>query len=160
MTLSLVWACSSDNSEDINVIDEEGFVFEISGDIDKTISGKTVSFSTGVSKDIFDRDLYTLVVSANGANGDQVNIGIAQLDEVSSGNYDIIFEIEPPYNGFVNYSENPNNGQPIFGPIGGSIILNAVNSSMVSGSIDAQCQIPGQSNTVRVKGTFKSVNGS
>lgn len=160
MTIGLAWSCSSDDSGDLGVPDEQGFTFEISGDIDKTINGKTVFFSTGVSKDGFDRDLHTLVISANDSNGDQVNLGITQLDKVGSGNYNLVLEIEPPYNGFVNYSEDPNNGQPIFGPIGGGIILNSVNSDMVTGSIDAQCRIPGQTTMVRIKGTFKALAGS
>jgi hypothetical protein len=153
-------ACSKDEStNDSEVQQEQGFNFEISGAINKTIKGKTAFFATGISKDIFERDLHTLVVSANDDMGDQVNIGITALEKAAGGNYDILLTIEPPYNGFVNYSEDPNNGKPIYGPIGGGIVLNSVSSNTVVGSIDAQCQIPGQNETVRVKGTFRAVSG-
>lgn len=157
----IVWlmgSCSSDDSNDIVVPEEQGFTFEISGDISKTISGENAFFSTSVSQDAIGRQLFTLFVSANDSNGDQVNIGITQLENVGSGNYNIVFEIEPPYNGFVNYSEDPNNGNPIFGPIGGGIIINSVTSEKVTGSIDAQCQIPGQNSSVRIKGAFNAVS--
>jgi len=158
--VGFIWACSSDSPNDDNIPDAQGFTIEISGDINKTISGTTAFFSTSVSKDSFDRDLYTLVVSINDTNGDQVNIGITQLESIGSGNYSIAFEIEPPYNGFVNYSENPNDGEPIFGPTGGNITLNTVSSNKVTGSINVQCQIPGQSTTVTVKGAFNALSGS
>ncbi|HMB62232.1 MAG TPA: hypothetical protein VKN36_04105 [Eudoraea sp.] len=104
-----------------------------------------------------DRDLYTLVMSANDAHGDQVNVGITQLEHISTGSYSIAFEIEPVYNGFVTYSEDINGSQPIFGPVGGGNELSAVTSEMVSGSVDAQCRIPGQANLIRIKGTFKAI---
>ena len=156
--LSILYSCTSDDSG-ASLPEEQGFSFEITGDITKTISGKTVFFSTSITQDIFDRDLHTLVISANDTNGDQVNIGITQLERVDTGNYSIAFEIEPPYNGFVNYIEDPGNSS-VFGPIGGSIVLNAVDSEMVTGSIDAQCQIPGQTTSVSIKGTFKALIGS
>jgi len=153
----LIGSCSSDDSNDIEVPEEQGFAFEISGDIDKTINGKNAFFSTSVSQDAIGRQLFTLFVSANDSNGDQVNIGITQLESVGPGNYNISFEIEPPYNGFVSYSEDPNNGNPIFGPIGGGITINSVNSEKVTGAIDVQCQIPGQTTNVRIKGTFNAL---
>jgi hypothetical protein len=154
----LIGSCSSDDSNDIVVPEEQGFTFEVSGDIDKTISGKNAFFSTSVSQDAIDRQLFTLFISANHDNGDQVNIGITQLKNVGSGSYNIAFEIEPPYNGFVIYSEDPNNGSPIFGPIGGSIVIISVDSEGVTGAIDVQCQIPGQTSTVRIKGTFNAIS--
>jgi len=157
LMVGLMWSCSSDDSNDIEIPEEQGFTFEISGDIGKTISGKNAFFSTSVSQDAIGRQLFTLFVAANDVNGDQVNIGITQLENVGSGNYNIAFGIEPPYNGFVSYGEDPNNGSPIFGPIGGGININSVNSEMVTGSIDVQCQIPGQTTSVRIKGTFNAL---
>ncbi len=150
----IIISCSKDDPED-TVLNEEGFEFDISGDIEKTIKGSKAYFANSTSPDIFGEDLNTITFSAVDDEGNgQVSFGITTYDLITKGTYPIEFRIAPEaYNGFANYTEKSVNS-PIFGPIGGSIKLKTVEATSVTGSLDASCQDMVSGDIIFIKGNF------
>lgn len=73
------------------------------------------------------------------------------------GNYPVDHTLQPIYNAFVNYSEDPNNSsKPFYGRLSGSITFTTVDTNYIIGSLDAQCQIVEGLGIVHIKGTFKA----
>ncbi len=156
LMFGLILSCSKDETTTTETVNE-GFQFEITGDIEKTISGQVAYFASSTQPDIFGEDLNTVSFSAVDEGNGQVSFGITTYDLITKGTYPIELRIAPEaYNGFINFIENPPDS-PIFGPVGGSIKLVEVSADEVSGSLDASCQDIVSGDLIFIKGSFSAV---
>ncbi|MEM7381586.1 MAG: hypothetical protein AAF361_10380 [Bacteroidota bacterium] len=155
---SLLGACSSDSGEgDEDILEnEKGFNFEISGAIEKTISGEQMFFLATSDEDIFGELLNTTSFSAVDPGEGQVSFGITTYDILGKGSYPIELRVAPEaYNGFVNFVEDPGT-TPIYAPFGGAIIIKSLSATTISGSLDVICREPLSSEQITIKGSFSA----
>ncbi len=158
----LLWSCS-DDSEGETTMQAPSFTFQISGAINKTISGNIIVFNeTTVDVDDFEGNatqLTTLLVDARDASSDDTVTFAVTLEGtgVGNGSYDIGTDIFEFYNAFLNFSLD--NGTTIaYQSQSGSISLSSKSSSFASGSINVNCL--GGDGSITISGTFtaESIN--
>lgn len=154
--IGLFTSCSYDNSDN-TILDDPGFSLKISGDIEKTISDSVAYFVTGSEPDIFGEDYNFTSFSAVDQGNGQVSFGIITYDNIGKGTYPMEFRLAPElYNGYINFVENPT-VSPVYGPMGGIIILKSLNKDMISGSLDVICQETDSKKTISIKGGFTAI---
>lgn len=158
--LMMLGSCSEDTDEDV-AIQDPNFTFQISGAINKTISGDIIVFNeTTVEVDDIDGNtiqLTTLLVDARDSNSDDtVTFAITREgNQIGSGSYDIGTDIFSFYNAFLNFSTD--NGNTIsYQSEGGSISVSSKNSSSASGSIDIECL--GTNGSITISGTYTAAS--
>ncbi|NAS10874.1 hypothetical protein [Poritiphilus flavus] len=156
--ISFLGACTSDNGEgDENILENEtGFSFEISGAIEKTISGEQMFFLATSDEDIFGELLNTTSFSAVDPGDGQVTFGITTYDILGKGSYPIELRVAPEaYNGFVNFVEDPG-VTPVYTPLSGAIIIRSLSENNISGTLDVICREPLSSKQITIKGSFSA----
>ena len=139
------------------------FTFQISGAINKTISGNTIVFNeTTTEVETIEggtTNLTTLLIDARDSSSDDTVTFAITLEgsSVGNGNYDIGTDLFAFYNAFLNFSLD--NGVTIaYQSQGGSVSLSSKNSSFASGSINVECL--GGDGSITISGTFmaESIN--
>lgn len=155
-----LWSCSED-SEAETTMQDPNFTFQISGAVNKTISGNIVVFKeTTVDVDDIDGNttqLTTLLVDARDLSSDDTVTFAVTLEGTGIGNggYDIGTDIFAFYNAFLNYSLD--NGTTIaYQSQSGSISVSSKSSGFVSGSINVDCL--GSEGSITISGTFTAEN--
>lgn len=150
----MLWSCSEDGDV---TLQDPNFTFQISGAINKTISGDIIVFNeTTVEVDDIDDNttqLTTFLVDARDSNSDDtVTFAITiEGSQIGSGSYDIGTDIFSFYNAFLNYSMD--NGNTIsYQSEGGSISISSKNLGSASGTIDIECL--GANGSITISGTF------
>ena len=158
--IMMLWSCSEDGDV---ALQEPNFIFQISGAINKTISGNVIVFNE-TTVDVNDIDgnttqLTTLLVDARDSNSDDtVTFAItSEASQIGSGNYDIGTDIFSFYNAFLNYSTD--NGNTIsYQSEGGSISISSKGLGSASGAIDIECI--GTNGSITISGTFTAASAN
>lgn len=157
--LMVVWSCSSDSSDDGELPPGPSFSFQISGAVNKTISGNEVFFNETFTdvKDFEENDvsLSTLLIIAQDATTPcQVSFAVTQEGRVGSGNYPVGTDLFSFYNAFMNYS-NDGGASISYQSAWGGIDIDSNGGGFVSGSVNVTLPGVGESEgTITITGSF------
>ncbi|KQC30508.1 hypothetical protein [Flagellimonas eckloniae] len=157
--LMAAWSCSSDSSDEGEKPSGPSFSFQISGAVNKTISGTEIFFNETFTdvKDFEENDvtLSTLLIIAQDANTPcQVSFAVTQEGSVGSGNYPMGTDLFSFYNAFMNYSSD--GGASIsYQSDSGGIDIGSNGGGFVSGSVNVTLPGVGESEeAITITGSF------
>ncbi len=162
VSIALICSCSSDESGDGQEFEGSGFTFEITGAINKTMTGSVLFYNENTTEvEDFEgntTNLTTLlIVAEDDATPCQVIFAITREgNSIGSGNYDVGTDIFTFYNVFINFSGDQGESISYQSENNGSVNISSKGAITASGSLEAVCTGVGGGETITIKGNFSA----
>ena len=154
-----LFSCSSDDPSPMEISEPE-FTFDVTGAINRTLSGKGIIYhetTTPVKNYKGEDTQITSILIIAQDQGDQVSFGVTlEESQVGAGNYEVGTDIFSFYNAFMNFADNiSDTTTTTYKSKSGSINISS-RGQITSGSVNVTCV--GSGGDVTITGEFHAVN--